>query len=290
MIEIRCPACGAIYHAEKNHIGRRFQCQSPNCARILLIGRPTPLSIHQEELVELKTGKDILEEIVRRHDATTFPSGRMGRSDRILIGVPLAVIAIIMLVVAVLWIKAPPPTGPNQPADASRSPSEVAVPKPAQMGRPPCAEGHQPERLSTGARVKKDRGVSGLGRLKIKNGTDYDAAVRVVADASGVTARFVYIRAGEECTLDGIEPGAYQIRWASGNDWVRACRRFLREAGYSEADRALSFSVKVDSEGREISATGHSITLNPVPYGNLGKRGIDRERFLAGDEHLHTEP
>lgn len=158
------------------------------------------------------------------------------------------------------------------------------------MPLPPCAQNQQVVRLPTGAKIEPGEGASGPCKLKISNGTSHDAAVRVVDEASSRTARFVYVQAGDDYTLDGIEPGAYQIRWISGYDWVPACRDFLREAGYSEADRALWFKVEVDDYSRPVSATRHEITLYPVLGGNLGKRAIDRKRFFEGDQYVSPKP
>ncbi len=155
---------------------------------------------------------------------------------------------------------------------------------------PMCARDQQVMRLPTGTKIESEEGVSGPCKLKIRNGTSHDAAVRIVNEASSRTARFVYIQAGDDYTLDGIEPGVYQIRWISGYDWEPACRDFLRESGYSEAGRTLWFKVEVDDYGRPVSATRHQVTLYPVLRGNLTKRTINRKRFFEGDQYVSPNP
>jgi hypothetical protein len=150
-----------------------------------------------------------------------------------------------------------------------------------------CAQGQQFERLATGARIEPDGEATGPSELTVSNGTARDAAVRLVEMDSGDTARFVYIEAGHQYTLTGIEPGTYALRFASGQDWVAACHDFL-ETDYSEFESALVFKDVMLDSGRNYN-TIH-VTLNPVPLGTARTRTIDRKRFLDGDRLAVTEP
>jgi len=151
-----------------------------------------------------------------------------------------------------------------------------------QIPIPPCAQGQQADRLQTGARIEPDGDTSGLSELSIGNGTRSDAAVRLVNGSSGNTARFVYIEAGHDYTLTGIEPGTYTLRFISGREWMPACRDFL-EAEYFEFESALVFKhVILDNDEEKYSTI--RITLNPVPFGTARTRTIDRKRFFQGDQ------
>ena len=152
----------------------------------------------------------------------------------------------------------------------------------------PCARGQQVERPQTGMRIEPDEGGSGESQLKISNGTDRDAAVRLLSQETGTTARFVYINAGGQYTLGNIVPGTYLLRFSSGHDWVSACRDFL-DPEYSEFERTLVFEDVVLNDGQERYNV-MEITLNPVPFGNATTRTIDRKRFFEGDRHVKLIP
>ena len=108
------------------------------------------------------------------------------------------------------------------PFETVTPPSKDASAQPA--GVPLCAQGQKAVRLPTGTRIEPDVEVSGPSELTVSNGTRSDAAVRLVNMDSGNTARFVYIAAGDDFTLTGIEPGTYGLRFVSGKQWVPACR------------------------------------------------------------------
>ena len=60
-------------------------------------------------------------------------------------------------------------------------------------------------RPKTGTRIEPDEETSGGSKLRIKNGTQRDAAVRLVNKETGRASRFVYIEAGDDYTLGNIE-------------------------------------------------------------------------------------
>lgn len=126
----------------------------------------------------------------------------------------------------------------------------------------------------------------------MKNGTGYDAAVRLVGLATGNTLRFFYVRTGESYSVGKLEPGSYWLRFATGNDWFSGCKEFLEDATYSEFEKPLVFKVGADQDQDEIRvwATNAEVTLNPVLFGNAKIRLIDRKRFFEGDQNLATEP
>lgn len=167
-------------------------------------------------------------------------------------------------------------------AEATQATSEASQPTPI----PPCAQDQPADRLPTGARIEPDGGAKGPSRLSIVNGTNRDAAVRLVDGATGRTVRFFYVEAGDTYTLSGIESGMYQLRYVSGYDWVPACQSFLREADYSEFEGELKFEALMPDEGRDGFRTTYTVTLNPVPLGTAKTRPIDRKRFFEGDQHI----
>jgi len=176
------------------------------------------------------------------------------------------------------------PTGPQIPPSKSNALPPIVI--------APCAEGQTPERLDTGARIKPDEGTSGESTLEVRNGTSLDAAVRLVDNSTNKTSRFVYIRATNDYTITGIEPGTYSLRFATGSEWVTSCREFQRDEDIKEFEKQLVFNrdVSIVYEGDQRierwRSTKVSATLNAVPLGNAPTRKIDRKQFLEG----HTGP
>ena len=312
MIDIHCPYCGSLYHADESHVGKSLKCQKSDCGRIFQIEIQSRQVLADRQPVEVRPySASASGPVAVSIPAVEAKPQGVTRSGRVLIGVGIGLIGFLLavflfVVKTAVYEDSAPQTGAGVPASVdlkpipplklaplkSFPPLQPLNLKPIPYAKlfPPCALGHQPERLVTGERIEDDEGVSGRSELKISNGTSHDAAVRVVDNATSRTARFFYMQVGDEYILEGIEQGAYQIRWASGFDWVPACKDFLREAGYSEAARPLWFKVELDDYGREISATRHNVTLYVVPGGNLGKRAIDRKRFLEGDQHVAVGP
>ena len=145
----------------------------------------------------------------------------------------------------------------------------------------PCAEGEDPERPPTGWQIEADEGVSGRSTLDITNGLSLDAAVRLVEASGSRTSRFVYIRAREAYTLDGIEPGLYWLRFASGSSWISACAHFQADEDIDEFEKPFTFRQEVTRQGEyEVETwTEGAVSLHPVPEGTARTRKIDRRRF-----------
>src|SRR4029078_195971 len=74
---------------------------------------------------------------------------------------------------------------------------------------------------------------TGLGSLKVRNGTSPDAVV--VLCEGDLQRRAVYIREHDVATLPKIARGSYVLRFVSGKSWNGS--EFLTSASYSEFDR-----------------------------------------------------
>jgi hypothetical protein len=147
---------------------------------------------------------------------------------------------------------------------------------------PPCAEGQTPVRPRTGATLgHAHESLDGLSELKITNGRESDAAVRLVDTLTNATVSFVYVQAGDTYTVRGIPPGEYFLRFALGQEWVGACRRFLQTESFEEFERTLIFEESTTDSEQVYSK--ESVTLYPVIGGNARTRAIDERRFLEGD-------
>jgi hypothetical protein len=139
----------------------------------------------------------------------------------------------------------------------------------------PCAQGISPVRLKTGERIEPDGRKSGESNIHLINGNTFDAVVRLVDTVSGKTSRFVYVRAGQSFTMEGMEGGTYLVRVQFGSDWIPACRAFTRDSKYVEYSGPLVF---MDDRIRF-----YDVTLSPILGRKYGTREIDRARFLNGD-------
>ncbi len=316
MIDIRCPCDKATYHADESQIGKSLQCTV--CGRILRIegqalGPTVPRQVeHVAVPVESSTS------------SPPITSNRRGlsRDTRIAVGIGTALIVLLLIV----WIRLRPPeskstTGPPAASqDESTSPAPpphipalselktipkylpekpklplptlILSPSPPLVLTPECAEGHNPERPATGMRIEPDEGSSGASTLRIMNGLDVDAAVRLVDTSTNRTSRFVYVRANDAYTIEEIEPGTYSLRYATGSDWIAACGEFQRDEEIEEFEESRAFQERVFDEGgyHHHTLTEAQASLNPVPQGNARTRKIDRRRFFQGDQHFSLAP
>jgi hypothetical protein len=141
--------------------------------------------------------------------------------------------------------------------------------------------GQTPERPETGAAIEPDVGNSGDSSLEVNNGTNLDAAIRLVETSTNTTSRFVYIRAHKVYTIEGIGPGTYSLRYALGRDWIDACRDFVRDESLHEFPNERTFE--------ENYTTTWQVTLHGVLLGNVTPRNIDKKRFLEGDQHVSVQ-
>jgi hypothetical protein len=326
MIDIKC-RCGETYHADKSHAGRSIRC--PKCGTVNRIEHSSPVqSTHQSKTGTVPVPTAGWRPAKQGSRSTASHSRRTKAS--IVAGVLIGVLGIAVALERLWSDSSkkldaassptlkqsaspsssneiqrhpvevtPPIPGPwRQTGNLSPAPShtvEFATPPttngPAQQYLSPiCARDQQIERPRTGTRITPDLETSGVSKLMIKNGTQRDAAVRLVDEESGRAVRFVYIEAGDDYTLGNIVVGTYVLRFASGYDWVVACTDFIREPDYSEFESALTFEVVTPRNGQDGYITRYEVTLNQVPLGNAKKRTINREHFFEGVQGVTLTP
>ena len=80
-------------------------------------------------------------------------------------------------------------------------------------------ESHDPVSLPNGTDLISPPATEGLGKLKISNYTQQDAAVKLKTEAGKETLRFVYLRAMSDLTIPKIPVGTYVLEFATGRDW-----------------------------------------------------------------------
>jgi hypothetical protein len=152
---------------------------------------------------------------------------------------------------------------------------------------PSPPEGFEFERpavsLANGTWILKPHGNMGHGVLRIQNGGDLDAAVRLVS-ASVPRKLFwiTYVRAHGEKTVNGIPVGSYLLRFALGRDWNTDSRHFLQYPWFYEAGKQLDFTETASTEERRGEYIELHVTLNEIIGGNLPRVGITEAVFNEG--------
>jgi hypothetical protein len=131
--------------------------------------------------------------------------------------------------------------------------------------------------LATGTNITPPAGVTGLGTLKVINGTRQDAAIKLVDRNSGKTYRFVYIQANREIVLNGIGACLCTLKFTVGNDWDSRSRRFLRNSAFSQFDQALNFREVRTASG--VQWMNYTATLHPTSHGKARTNPISERDF-----------
>jgi hypothetical protein len=156
----------------------------------------------------------------------------------------------------------------------------IASPAAAQPTASP-APTRIPNSLANGTEIAPARGEKGLGKLTIRNGTNRDAAAKLVIGSSDPntwqTQRFVYVQAGETVVIEGIAAGTYRLAFISGVDWDAEGRKFLRETSGALFDDPFEFKETPAAQGTQFSTW--EVSLNPVAGGTGKTTGLPEGAF-----------
>ena len=157
------------------------------------------------------------------------------------------------------------------------------------MSRKPRArsglEPLNPRRLPLGAAPFGPGIASGHSTLVVKNGTDSDAFVRVIAlGATPQLVRNFYIQSGQNFTAESVPPGNYVLRVAFGIDWNDSergfnYRRIFEETQPFELTEVTRVEPSVDGSLSSNRFSHVSITLHKVLNGNFRSHKITEEQF-----------
>jgi hypothetical protein len=175
------------------------------------------------------------------------------------------------------------------------SPTTVATAKPGATAKPaaasptarpsptpPPAPTRVPVSLANGTNITPPApGPAGLGKLTIKNGTSRDAVAKLVTGTTDPktwqTQRFVYVKANNSVTMEGIRVGTYRLAFMSGVDWDANGRKFLREVSTSLFDDPFEFREERTERGTRFSTM--EVTLNPVAGGTATTSAVPEGAF-----------
>ncbi len=86
------------------------------------------------------------------------------------------------------------------------------------------------ERPANGANIIRPQGSSGLGVVRVSNGTSSDAVAKLVDYTTGKTHRLVYIRSNSNASIRNVSVGNFTLKFSLGSGYDMAfltelCRR-----------------------------------------------------------------
>ena len=136
-------------------------------------------------------------------------------------------------------------------------------------------------RPANGQNIGAERDDEGLGQLRLINGTQSDAVVRVYRAASGVLSRAIYVRQGETAFVGRVSRGKYVVKVATGGKWSSQADDF--EACVSYFKFAETYEFKEIPKDGSTEYDQLTLTLHTVPNGNVEKTPITREEFFSGE-------
>ena len=314
MLDFSCPVCGKQYHADDEHIGKSIRCNAPGCEKIITIawqdGRYTT-SNQQIKTVNQRRSKWI-EEI--RKNGVALCKSVVAVVAVLLMGIGLVGYKYsVHRDSSKLKSEEPVTLSPDEVAGSGAAPARASVQtssgdqittfdmstavglddkpinptipvKPISKQVPKAdADGVQEtprsaNSLPTGTKCSASipaQANSGRGELEAINGTGLDACVIVLDSNTQERVRMVYVKSQDSFTLGHLNPGNYNVLFATGVDWDNTGEHFNRNASYFEFGKVLSF----EEEGRSYEQ--HTITLNPVANGNVHLRSISEAEFHA---------
>lgn len=129
-------------------------------------------------------------------------------------------------------------------------------------------------RLANGRLVDNQR-RNGRGQLKIDNGAEHDAVVKLVQSGRPIVS--VYVRHNSKATVEQISDGNYQLFYTSGTDWDDRLRTFTRSCQFQRFEQTANFSTTSVRGG--IQYTVQSVGLKPRIGGNARTEKVPAQSF-----------
>jgi hypothetical protein len=301
MIDVTCPHCCEVYHADPVHLGKRIKCTK--CSSLLRIvgGGGTPVQKPPE-------AKGAQPSQPRAEARSAPPSPR-----RTAFGLgSTVVVAVIAVGVLILWwhssIRVGTSPVPRTQAGVSQASSQAAGETPESLVNPdgPTARGQEPlgtgsdgppcdedekepqRSMPNGSRIEPDVGTTGYGVLEVQNGTTEDAVLSLYDSAAAVTVREIYVEARHSVRMKGIPKGTYELAYTAGMDWDGGKATFRCDPDYAQFERDFAFTEERDQEGVQYHTI--TVTLHPVVGGNIRTKKISREEFLRNYHRTASLP
>ncbi|MGH3972630.1 MAG: hypothetical protein ACRDS9_04810 [Pseudonocardiaceae bacterium] len=132
-----------------------------------------------------------------------------------------------------------------------------------------------PDRQLANGRLLDSQRRNGRGQLKIDNGTEHDAVVKLVKDGTPIVS--VYVSKRSEATVEKIDDGSYELFYTSGTDWDDQLETFTRSCQFERFDEPADFTTTSVTGG--IQYTVMSIGLQPRIGGNARTTPVPSDSF-----------
>lgn len=113
------------------------------------------------------------------------------------------------------------------------------------------------------------------GTLKVSNGTNRDAYVKLITGQQLASAFFV--KSNSSYTLNPIPDGTYRVIFALGKNWNPKTQSFAQSKSFAKFDKPLNFTTMQLSNG--IQYRVFQITLHPVLGGKATTSGVNEQEF-----------
>jgi hypothetical protein len=299
MIDVTCPMCGEVYHADPVHTGKRIQCR--RCGSLV------PILSAGGTIVQAPPGTpEVGQPLPRVTQPRAAPPSR--RRSSWIFGSAVAVAVIAVGLVSLLWYSNTDKDddsifskGRAESHDSSQAGATTQEPTatPDRFNREPQGTGanavpceeQEPRKhrsLPNGTRITPDPPTTGYGELEVQNGTSEGAVLSLYDPAAEQTIREVYVQAKHSVRTKGIPEGTYQLAYMAGVDWDDGEATFRCNPDYAEFERNFVFKEETDQE--RIQYHSITVTLHPVVGGNIRTKRISREEFLRGNHRTAALP
>ncbi len=129
-------------------------------------------------------------------------------------------------------------------------------------------------RLANGKLIDSQR-RNGRGQLKVDNGAEHDAVVKLVQGGRPMVS--VYVGKGSSATVGQISDGSYEMFYTSGEDWDNQLKVFTRSCQFKRFEEPVIFSTTSVNGG--IRYTIQTVGLQPRVGGNARTTQVSPQSF-----------
>ena len=129
----------------------------------------------------------------------------------------------------------------NSEAHANPLPRSLTFSNPSKFAGTQIAQ-RSAGSLPNGANIIPPQNFQGRSTLKVINGTNHDAVIKLVDRASGRTQRFVYVQAKQTATIQQIGACACTLKFGLGRNWNPNTQRFSQPYSFSQFQETLHFT------------------------------------------------
>ena len=247
MMDVKCPLCGEVYHAEPAQVGKYIKCSrcgstvpiveglaavAPRPAHVVLppVARPRSPTQHRRTwaIAAVSTFALIAFALIWSH---------FGNKSTVDTAEPRGLGKVAQRAAHAATSNPRNASGELEVADLDPDPSSVvpaAGTDVAKTRREPEPRPKAYHSLSTGAGFCRGKITGpGEGVLRVENGTAEDAALRLYDVSTEQTIRCLFVKADESVRITGISEGTYGLKYTTGLDWQDNMETFRWEPLYS---------------------------------------------------------